>query len=204
MPRKPARPLTPIDCVDCGRSTPRTSKAQKRCPECGLKHRRAYMAEYRRAWHAVNPGKHRQYHRNRIADPAKRAAYAERQSASAKKRYAANRERMLAVSRRWAASHPERLIEYAHRQRAGDRAFEVIPRDWRRLLERYRHCCAYCGTKVEKLQREHVIPLSRGGVHSIGNLVPACPKCNTNKKNRLLIEWKALKLTETAECQEVA
>jgi len=40
--------------------------------------------------------------------------------------------------------------------------------------------CAYCGSD-QKLQWEHVIPLSRGGPDSIDNLVLACQPCNLKK-----------------------
>lgn len=50
---------------------------------------------------------------------------------------------------------------------------------------------AYCGVEpTEPLQREHVIPISRGGRHSAGNILPACAKCNADKKAKLLSEWR--------------
>jgi 5-methylcytosine-specific restriction endonuclease McrA len=71
----------------------------------------------------------------------------------------------------------------------GGGALAISTRDWYRMLLAYRHCCAYCGART-KLQVEHVIPLSRGGRHSIGNVVPACGPCNMSKSDRLLVEWK--------------
>ena len=65
-----------------------------------------------------------------------------------------------------------------------------IARDWCRLVNRYNHCCAYCGKYVEKLQQDHVVPRIRGGRHTIGNLLPACSRCNSSKNSSLLIEWK--------------
>ncbi|WP_203620386.1 HNH endonuclease [Streptomyces sp. SID8499] len=40
---------------------------------------------------------------------------------------------------------------------------------------------------------DHVIPLSRGGQHAEGNLVPACKSCNSSKGDKLLIEWLLVK-----------
>lgn len=40
--------------------------------------------------------------------------------------------------------------------------------------------CVYCGTRRE-LTLDHVIPSSRGGLHSWLNLVTACKRCNTRK-----------------------
>lgn len=52
--------------------------------------------------------------------------------------------------------------------------------------------CAYCET-TETLSVDHVVPLSRGGLHEVGNLVVACRSCNSSKKDRLLselpLEW---------------
>ena len=75
-------------------------------------------------------------------------------------------------------------------RQAGNGAFTVLPRDWRRMLHRYRNACAYCG-RSGVLTREHVIPIARGGRHSIGNLLPACRGCNFGKNRKLLIEWRA-------------
>ncbi|ATS93083.1 HNH endonuclease [Gordonia phage Patio] len=65
--------------------------------------------------------------------------------------------------------------------------------DWKRALRRSRGRCFYCGERSSKLTVEHIIPLSRGGRHSIGNIVPACPTCNYQKQNRTVMEWRIWK-----------
>lgn len=40
--------------------------------------------------------------------------------------------------------------------------------------------CQYCGSKRD-LTLDHVLPVSRGGMHTWLNLVTACRKCNTKK-----------------------
>jgi 5-methylcytosine-specific restriction enzyme A len=53
---------------------------------------------------------------------------------------------------------------------------------WRRQLET--GVCHYCGKKAgaAALTMDHVVPVSRGGCSSKGNVVPACRECNSRKK----------------------
>ena len=51
------------------------------------------------------------------------------------------------------------------------------------LLEKWNRTCAYCGAKDVPLEVEHIIPRSRGGVSSPGNLTLACVPCNRAKSN---------------------
>ena len=41
--------------------------------------------------------------------------------------------------------------------------------------------CVYCERKG-KMQLDHFYPLALGGSHVLGNLVPCCQKCNSNKR----------------------
>ena len=62
------------------------------------------------------------------------------------------------------------------------------------LLQRWAdfgHRCAYCGASGD-LQIEHVIPISKGGANDLGNVVPACPSCNSSKRSRDAYEWFAM------------
>jgi len=44
--------------------------------------------------------------------------------------------------------------------------------------------CHYCGKSVEPkdLTLDHIVPLSRGGKSTKGNVVPCCKECNNKKK----------------------
>lgn len=57
------------------------------------------------------------------------------------------------------------------------------------IAKLYKNPCFMCGTS-EKPCIDHIIPLSRGGNHSIGNLMTLCRRCNTSKGKKLLVEWK--------------
>jgi 5-methylcytosine-specific restriction endonuclease McrA len=43
--------------------------------------------------------------------------------------------------------------------------------------------CVYCGGAQES--RDHVVPVSRGGLHTRANMVPACHRCNHLKSDQL-------------------
>jgi 5-methylcytosine-specific restriction endonuclease McrA len=66
----------------------------------------------------------------------------------------------------------------------------VSERDWKRLVARYRGCCAYCGERPDEVTMDHVVPAARGGRHSIGNVLPACGSCNGSKWALFLIEFR--------------
>jgi len=38
---------------------------------------------------------------------------------------------------------------------------------------------------------DHIVPLSRGGKSTRGNVVPACKTCNTEKHRLVPVEWEA-------------
>ena len=51
--------------------------------------------------------------------------------------------------------------------------------------------CGYCEkpTPVGELTMDHIVPLSRGGRTTKGNVIPVCKDCNTAKRQKLLMEW---------------
>jgi 5-methylcytosine-specific restriction endonuclease McrA len=58
----------------------------------------------------------------------------------------------------------------------------------REVFIRDGYTCQYCGRQSNDLTIDHVIPRSRGGVHSWENLVSACKPCNHRKGGKLLAE----------------
>ena len=109
-----------------------------------------------------------------------------------RKRYASEAERRRAYARQYLKDNPEKMraIRRNRKSRIKAERFLFTEKDWARMVARYRGCCAYCGRRPDTLHREHVIPVVRGGRHSVGNIVPACPGCNYRKKTKLLIEFR--------------
>ena len=59
--------------------------------------------------------------------------------------------------------------------------------------------CAYCGATDRALQRDCVLPISRGGRYTLENVVPACGSCNASKCNDEVTSWlRRKKLDERA------
>ena len=59
--------------------------------------------------------------------------------------------------------------------------------------------CAYCGSPDRRLQRDCVLPISRGGRYTLENVVPACGSCNASKCNDEVTSWlRRKKLDERA------
>ena len=55
---------------------------------------------------------------------------------------------------------------------------------WKQQMQR--GVCHYCSQTVGagKLTMDHVVPVSRGGRSTKGNIVPCCDVCNKTKKHR--------------------
>ncbi len=114
-----------------------------------------------------------------------------------------NKDKIIMKVSEWQKNNPERvklqrkLFGKRHRQEMNMRAaqrrarirnngvFFVTKKEIKKL---YASPCFYCGADAEHI--DHLIPISRGGRHSIGNLLPACANCNHAKSNKFLAAWK--------------
>lgn len=94
-------------------------------------------------------------------------------------------ERRRADARRWRDNNREkhRIMKRVCNRRRHGRIMNgpgVRMHEWRAILIAHKGACAYCGGPPESL--DHVIPLCRGGLHSPTNVVPACKRCNFEKR----------------------
>jgi len=99
-----------------------------------------------------------------------------------------NRDRIARTSSAWRKANLEKRRGYWQKYRSlkVTNSFAISNNEIEKL---YNSDCFYCGVS-ENITLDHVIPLSRGGKHSIGNIVPACGKCNYSKNNKTVMEWK--------------
>lgn len=131
-----------------------------------------------KAWRERNPEKIKAADKAKWADPEKRA-------------------KNQAYYREWSKRNKEKLaaksIDNMHRGRviSPDLAGHFTLDEWNAMLDEYDHRCGYCGVGGVRLDRDHIVPLSRGGRHDASNIIPACRSCNMRKGTRLPDEWLA-------------
>lgn len=100
-----------------------------------------------------------------------------------------NREKINEWRRNWYKANPGKDSSYKHTRRAlinKSGKFVILDKEIKRL---YSNNCIHCGSK-ERITMDHLIPVSRGGRHSIGNIVPMCQECNFSKHTRFYSEWR--------------
>lgn len=64
----------------------------------------------------------------------------------------------------------------------------------RATFRKYDGRCAYCGRDIDErwFQVDHIVPVHRGGSNDIGNLNPACPRCNQWKSGFTVDEFRCV------------
>lgn len=65
---------------------------------------------------------------------------------------------------------------------------DLTAAQWSAILDAWARC-AYCGADGVALQRDCVLPISRGGRYTVDNVVPACRSCNASKRNDEVTSW---------------
>ncbi len=88
-----------------------------------------------------------------------------------------------------------------HMARERQKARELRQSSWWKNLTA-RGICHYCGGHFapEELTMDHLIPVSRGGRSTRGNIVAACRKCNAEKKYLTPVEQVMRELDRGDDC----
>lgn len=74
------------------------------------------------------------------------------------------------------------------KRRMGRVEHDLSDQEWA-ALQRAWGGCAYCGATGRVLQRDCVLPISRGGRYTLDNIAPACASCNASKCNDEVTGW---------------
>ncbi len=170
---------------------------------------RQYTRLYAQMYHRENVERRREYSRERRRRNPELVRRAKRRWRRRNIEAALEMERER--SRRWRRKNPEKGREKQRKYQAAARladpqkareksrqskqrwrarkrngvSYRITSRDLRKIKQR--HCVA-CGSAADSL--DHVIPLSRGGTHGIGNLAAMCRNCNSSKGARTITEWR--------------
>ena len=158
------------NCATCSKEFTTHDRRRKYCSsECKLEHERDDQRERMRL---------------RRSDPA--TAQQERESA-------------LQRLAKWKLDNPERLAESVRHGRRKHKAkrekrYSELPhtltlQQWEQTITHFSNRCAYCGEPCNEFHRDHFIPMSRGGGYTRNNIIPACPRCNTDKNDTMPLEW---------------
>jgi 5-methylcytosine-specific restriction endonuclease McrA len=87
---------------------------------------------------------------------------------------------------RWHAANPDKRTagHLLREQRLRAQGNPITGEQWLAIKRAYDFRCAYCGKKPQTLTQDHVDAVSRGGLDTPSNIVPACKSCNGAKGNR--------------------
>ena len=103
--------------------------------------------------------------------------------------YVAHKEQFKIRREAWKVTHVEECRTQDSARQKRRRAFksnaevnDFTHQQWITLQEVFKHRCAYCGCRAKgHLTQDHITPLSKGGAHTLSNIIPACQKCNSKK-----------------------
>ena len=81
-------------------------------------------------------------------------------------------------------------MRYARRRRRriAEKEHDLTESQWAALKAAWGGC-AYCTAGGTPLQKDCVLPISRGGRYALANVVPSCPSCNASKCNAEVTTW---------------
>ena len=60
----------------------------------------------------------------------------------------------------------------------------VTQHEWTMVKQNYGNRCAWCRCADKPLAMDHIVAVSKGGVHDYTNICPSCKSCNSAKRDR--------------------
>lgn len=132
-----------------------------------------------------------------------------KKKADGDKRYREENKEQIAVNhRRWAAQNRHNLNAYYKQWRMDNleharMSHRIVMQRRRARLEGVENTltkeqikelfdqqkfCSWCYSE-ENLSLDHIQPISKGGAHSVNNIMILCRNCNSSKGDKTLLEW---------------
>lgn len=179
-----------INCAECGEQT--ANYGNGLCERCHSARRfvseHDAFLQWQRDARRKNPEKFKgqdnaRHQRRKASGDAQRRA---------RRFYVLNRERLVEYQKKYHKQHPGLHTHYTHIRMA---RVKSLPRtltytEWQELISLYDNRCYYCTAYTSNPEREHRLPVSRGGGFTLENIVPACANCNRRKKNKTEEEFR--------------
>ena len=174
-------------CTKCGveSSLDNFYKSASKCKPC----HKAYAI----AWSKANPDRVKTHNKKRNPGVWQKQKQNKKYMLKKTLYRQANRDVRIARATKWNQANRKKFrshVSKCHNKRrvslSGGKTYLILDKELNRL---YRSCCAICSTN-NNITIDHIIPVARGGNHSIGNLQPLCKSCNSSKKSRFVSEYK--------------
>lgn len=105
-----------------------------------------------------------------------------------------NRDRVNARNRQYYKNHKEDFIFRARERKKRIRETKdgtITKETLDYMYESQFHKCDYCGCNLDEVGKhlDHILPLVKGGTHTLSNVHWVCPKCNLSKNDKTEEEW---------------
>jgi 5-methylcytosine-specific restriction endonuclease McrA len=174
-------------CSICGITKPLTAFNKKRRSQDG--HRPECRDCQKQANAAYKPVQRARYQENKEEWSLRNAQYHQENREAILARHKRNRlknpAKYKAEGAAYRAAHPVYFREAAKRRRAqqaGAPVNDLSPAQWEEIQVAQKHRCYYCQKRCKgRLTQDHILAISKGGSHTVHNVIAACSSCNNRK-----------------------
>jgi len=146
------------------------------------KNNRERVSQLNREFYEANREERKAYHRQYRQD------HLEHMRILGRKYRRENGKYFRDYMRQWSRANPDKIRtrDYARRSRKKGNGGSFTVAEWEQLKKLYNYTCLRCKKQEPeiKLTIDHIVPLSKGGCHSIENVQPLCQSCNSAKWNK--------------------